>query len=106
MDAIFLPCWLQRQQFLQLRIRRRLVHVLILDFRVEDIVRSFAFVVIRSVETLMLESLAALGDHDTGQASVGTRRVCKSIGGCLWWVVLCWGQAVVIWSGVGWGAVS
>ena len=81
MDAIFLPCWLQRQQFLQLRIRRRLVHVLILDFRVEDIVRSFAFVVIRSVETLMLESLAALGDHDTGQASVGTRRVCKPIGG-------------------------
>ena len=81
MDAIFLPCWLQRQQFLQLRIRRRLVHVLIIDFRVEDIVRSFAFVVIRSVETLMLESLAALGDHDTGQASVGTRGVCKSIGG-------------------------
>ena len=41
----------------------------------------FAFVLIRSVETLMLESLAALGDHDTGQASVGTRRVCKPIGG-------------------------
>ena len=57
------------------------MHVLIFDFRVEDTVRSFAFVVIRSVETLMLESLAALGDHDTGQASVGTRGVCESIGG-------------------------
>ena len=54
----------------------------------------------------MLESLAALGGHDTGQASVGAQRVCKSTWGLLWWVVLWWGQAVVIWSGVGWGAVS
>ena len=27
------------------------------------------------------ESLAALGDHGTGQASVGTRGACKTIGG-------------------------
>ena len=47
----------------------------------EDIFRSVAFVVTRSDETLMLESLAALGDRDTGQASVGARRECKSIGG-------------------------
>ena len=55
------------------------LYTLGIDFKVEDIFRSFAFVVIRSDEALLvLESDAALGDHDAGQASVGTQWVCKS----------------------------
>ena len=42
------------------------MYTLGIDFKVEDIFRSFAFVVIRSDEALALESDAALGDHDAG----------------------------------------
>ena len=59
------------------------------DFKVENNFRSCAFFVMMAGQTLALESDAALGDHGTGQASGGTQRVCRSIGGLLWWVVLC-----------------
>ena len=83
------------------------LYTLGIDFKVEDIFRSFAFVVIRSdEEALVLESDAALGDHDAGQASVGTQWVCKSSWGFCVGSRCVWGQAFVRWSGVGWGAVS
>ena len=59
------------------------------DFKVENSFHPFAFFALMTDETLALESDAALGGHGTGEASGGTQRVCRSIGGLLWWVVLC-----------------
>ena len=76
------------------------------DFSVESSFRPFAFFAMMTDETLALESDAALGDHDAGQASVGTQWVCRSSWGFCVGSRCVWGQAFVRWSGVGWGAVS